>query len=270
MFEENAQGIPLEMEPASVSVPPLGVNWQAFGVPVFASQGDSAAGEKQLFAAIFVASCFLHGAVGLYVKANASRAPLRVTPHQVEIEFAHPPPPPPPPPPTALPEPPPPVPASAPRAQKTTPPPTAGKQETVTSNLPAQEPTSALPVSDEGTLPPAPAGTVTQLAVAPAPAAPPAPTPIVEAREGANYSKNPRPPYPHLAQREEWEGTVTLRVQVLPSGRPGVAQVQKSAGHSVLDEAALDAVKGWSFVPATQGGRPVAGWVTVPIAFQLH
>jgi periplasmic protein TonB len=139
------------------------------------------------------------------------------------------------------------------------------------SNLPAQEPTSALPVSDEGTLPPAPAGTVTQVAVAPAPFALPAPPPpIVEAREGANYSKNPRPPYPHLAQREEWEGTVTLRVQVLPSGRPGVAQVQKSAGHTVLDEAAIDAVKGWSFVPATQGGRPVAGWVTVPIAFQLH
>jgi periplasmic protein TonB len=267
MSEENAQGIPLDMDPVSVSVPPVTVNWRAFAVPVLAGQSDSVAGERQFFAAIFVASCFFHGAVALYVKANASRAPLRaVTPHQVEIEIAHPPPPPPPP--TALPEPPPPAPA--PRVQKTVVPQVAAKQEAVVSSLPPQEPTSDLPVSDEGTLPPAPAGTVTQVAVAPAPAAPPAPAPIVEAREGANYSRNPRPPYPRLAQRQEWEGTVTLRVQVLPSGRPGVAQVQKSAGHSVLDEAALDAVKGWSFVPATQGGRPVAGWVTVPIAFQLH
>jgi periplasmic protein TonB len=268
MFEENAQGISLDMDPVSVSVPPVAVSWRGFAVPVLAGQSDSVAGERQLFAAIFMASCVFHGGAALYVKANASRAPLHaVTPHQVEIEIAHPPPPPPPPAPTALPEPPP---TPAPRVQKTVAPQPAFKQEAVVSNLPPQEATSDLPVSDEGTLPPAAVGTVTQVAVAPAPPAPPAPAPIVEAREGANYSKNPRPPYPRMAQRQEWEGTVTLRVQVLPSGRPGVAQVQKSAGHSVLDEAALDAVKGWSFVPATQGGRPVAGWVTVPIAFQLH
>jgi protein TonB len=38
----------------------------------------------------------------------------------------------------------------------------------------------------------------------------------------------------------------------------------------VLDEAAIEAVKGWSFVPATQGGVAVAGWVNVPLVFRLQ
>jgi periplasmic protein TonB len=38
----------------------------------------------------------------------------------------------------------------------------------------------------------------------------------------------------------------------------------------VLDDAAIEAVKGWTFVPATQGGQPIAGWVTVPIDFRLQ
>jgi protein TonB len=92
----------------------------------------------------------------------------------------------------------------------------------------------------------------------------------VEAKEGANYLKNPRPAYPHLAKRENWQGTVVLRVRVFPTGRAGDVTVQKSSGHSVLDDAALDAAKVWTFVPATQAGQPVAGWVTVPIEFRLQ
>jgi protein TonB len=38
----------------------------------------------------------------------------------------------------------------------------------------------------------------------------------------------------------------------------------------VLDEAAINAVKKWSFVPATQGGLAVGGVVTVPIVFRLQ
>jgi protein TonB len=93
---------------------------------------------------------------------------------------------------------------------------------------------------------------------------------VVEAKEGANYLKNPRPRYPHIALREGWEGRVILRVQVLPNGKVGAATVQKSAGRSVFDEAALEIVKSWSFVPATQGGKPVAGWVAVPFDFRIN
>jgi protein TonB len=46
--------------------------------------------------------------------------------------------------------------------------------------------------------------------------------------------------------------------------------VQKSAGRSVLDDAAIEIVKSWTFVPATQGGVAIAGWVSVPFEFQIN
>jgi protein TonB len=92
----------------------------------------------------------------------------------------------------------------------------------------------------------------------------------VAAREGANYLKNPRPAYPGRARREGWEGTTLLRVQVGPSGKPTSILVQRSSGRELLDEAASEAVSEWSFVPATQGGKAVSGWVSVPIVFKLQ
>jgi protein TonB len=96
------------------------------------------------------------------------------------------------------------------------------------------------------------------------------PQPLVQAREGANYLKNPRPAYPGVAQRNGWQGTALLRVQVTPKGKPGAIAVQRSSGRDVLDEAAVNAVKKWSFVPATQGGVAVGGIVTVPIVFKIQ
>lgn len=113
-------------------------------------------------------------------------------------------------------------------------------------------------------------------AIAPTPPAPPAPVvaappgPVVQAREGANYLKNPRPAYPRRAKREGWQGTTLLRVSVQASGKPGAIGVQKSSGHPVLDEAAVEAVTRWTFVPATRGGERIAGTVTVPIVFRLQ
>lgn len=126
---------------------------------------------------------------------------------------------------------------------------------------PAEDPAptdESLPVAADA--PPAP----------PAPAAPPAPPSIEPAHEGANYLKNPRPAYPALALRRGWEGQVLLRVHVSPQGRAADIAVQKSSGRDALDQAAVEAVRGWAFVPAKQGGSPVAGWVTVPIVFRLQ
>jgi protein TonB len=91
----------------------------------------------------------------------------------------------------------------------------------------------------------------------------------VQPKEGANYLNNPRPEYPRVALREGWQGKVILKVKVLPDGKVGGAVVQQSAGHDVLDEACLDIVKKWMFVPATQGGKPIAGWVSVPFEFNI-
>uniref|UniRef100_UPI0021DAB54F energy transducer TonB n=1 Tax=Pseudomonas sp. RIT-PI-S TaxID=3035295 RepID=UPI0021DAB54F len=118
---------------------------------------------------------------------------------------------------------------------------------------------------------PAPAPVVPTPVVAPTPvAAPPAPAPVTPPSASAGYLKNPAPEYPSLAQRRGWEGTVLLRVHVLASGSPAEIQVQQSAGRQQLDEAAVAAVKRWSFVPAKQGTQPVDGWVTVPIDFKIR
>ncbi|WP_438826015.1 energy transducer TonB, partial [Pseudomonas aeruginosa] len=86
----------------------------------------------------------------------------------------------------------------------------------------------------------------------------------------AGYLHNPAPEYPALAMRRGWEGTVLLRVHVLASGSPSEIQVQKSSGREALDQAAVKAVKRWSFVPAKRGDKAEDGWVSVPIDFKLN
>jgi TonB family protein len=53
------------------------------------------------------------------------------------------------------------------------------------------------------------------------------------------------------------------------SGSAAAIAVAASSGHPILDQAALDAVQGWRFNPATRAGVPVAGITCVPIQFLL-
>jgi protein TonB len=41
--------------------------------------------------------------------------------------------------------------------------------------------------------------------------------------------EEPAPEYPQMAQRRGWEGTVLLRVEVLPSGKPGRSRFRRAA-----------------------------------------
>lgn len=93
---------------------------------------------------------------------------------------------------------------------------------------------------------------------------------ITQAHANADYLHNPRPVYPSLARYRHWEGLVLLRAHVLADGHCDEVNVQRSSGHEVLDEAALEAVRQWSFVPSRHGSVAVASWVTVPIEFQLR
>jgi len=77
------------------------------------------------------------------------------------------------------------------------------------------------------------------------------------------------PAYPALARRHGYEGLVVLSVRVSRDGRPLSVSVKQSSGHSVLDEAALAAVRAWRFEPATLNGAPVEAEVEVPIRFKL-
>lgn len=85
----------------------------------------------------------------------------------------------------------------------------------------------------------------------------------------ADYLHNPRPDYPAQAKRMGWEGRVVLRVEVLANGSAGAVSLAKSSGHELLDEAALEAVRRWKFVPAKRDGIAVTTSVNVPINFNL-
>ena len=125
------------------------------------------------------------------------------------------------------------------------------------------------PVAKPAPRPEVPAAAPAPLA-APAPPAPAVAKAVTPASASAGYLHNPAPEYPSLAMRRGWEGTVLLRIHVLASGKPGEIQIQKSSGRTQLDDAALSAVKRWSFVPAKQGDVPQDGWVSVPIDFKIH
>lgn len=229
--------------------------------------------SRREVALVLSLSALLHGGVAATALRLGESPPIAKPLSRVELEMARPPqrvtPPPPPPPPVAKPEVKP-VAAAQPRERA----PDPVQPTPAPTDAPVDSGSSA-PAAEDGELFAGSGGLGT---AAPAPPAPPAPkveapappAPIVQAREGANYLKNPRPSYPGLARRQGWEGTSMLRVQVGANGRPTSIQVQRSSGHEVLDNAATDAVKSWTFAPATQGGQPVAGWVTVPIVFKLQ
>jgi protein TonB len=77
------------------------------------------------------------------------------------------------------------------------------------------------------------------------------------------------PTYPPISRRMGEEGTVKLRVLVNANGRPGQVEVLSTSGFGRLDQAAIEAVKRWRFVAATDGTRPITAWTQVAITFQL-
>lgn len=98
-----------------------------------------------------------------------------------------------------------------------------------------------------------------------------APDPPVSAVNfSADYLQNPAPVYPLAARRRSLEGRVLLRAQVLESGRCGDIEIRQSSGQQLLDNAALQAVKNWRFIPAMRGDTAISAWVEIPINFKLE
>ncbi len=84
------------------------------------------------------------------------------------------------------------------------------------------------------------------------------------------YRLNPPPKYPRLAQRRGLEGVVLLEVWVDIQGRVKELRISSSSGHSILDKAALKAVRNWRFSTGSIRGKPEEMWVKVPVRFQLQ
>lgn len=81
---------------------------------------------------------------------------------------------------------------------------------------------------------------------------------------------SPSPEYPWKAKRNNWEGSVRLRAEVLPNGKIGEVLIVISSGYEILDRAARDAIKTWRFRPALKNGLPVICYEEIPVRFRLE
>ena len=194
--------------------------------------------------------------------------PAQTTPPEPVVRQPEPPPPEPPPPPPVpevAPAPPPPV-------VREPPPPPPPRREPQVRRVPTHprpvrrepEPTPATPtpLAPPITAPTSPA----------APAAPPVAVetgPVVPPRPLSEAAGNRPPNYPESAKQRGEQGRAVLRVDVTVDGRAAAVSVLRSTGFPRLDQSAVDAVRGWRFIPATRGGRPVAAIAEVPVNFQL-
>ena len=184
-------------------------------------------------------------------EALSTLAPIMVdliTPPKIE----EPPPPPPPPPPRAQPKP------RLEPMKTAEPPPLIAAAQAAPSEFVAPA------------APPAPPVEVAEKAAPVAPPAPPAPTsPVIPPNFDAAYLRNQPPRYPPASRRMAETGRVVLRVLVSAAGEPEKVELGSSSGFERLDNAALETVRTWKFVPAQQAGRAIAAWVQVPLAFSL-
>lgn len=79
------------------------------------------------------------------------------------------------------------------------------------------------------------------------------------------------PEYPLSARRKNLEGTVGLRIEILPNGLPGDIRIANSSGYEVLDLAAEQAVRSWRFIPARNtNGTAIRSVTVLSIAFRLR
>jgi protein TonB len=107
------------------------------------------------------------------------------------------------------------------------------------------------------------------LSTAPKDVRPSAPAPV---RLGAGIgqpskTKHVPPIYPPMAKAAGVEGVVIIETLIDPKGRVQEARVLRSI--ALLDQAALDAVKQWEFVPTLLHGTAVPLILTVTVQFTL-
>jgi len=84
------------------------------------------------------------------------------------------------------------------------------------------------------------------------------------------YKHNISPPYPLLARKRGYQGTVLLEVLVSKNGKAASIRLSKSSGYKMLDKAAIKGVEGWLFYPARRGDELCEMWVTIPVRFTLN
>jgi len=98
-------------------------------------------------------------------------------------------------------------------------------------------------------------------------------TPVSAPRKELTVRARPRtainPPalYPEAARAQGLQGTTYLRVAVTVEGRAENVELLLTSGSDLLDEAAMKAVRGWSFEPARNDAGPFRSVISVPVRF---
>lgn len=144
--------------------------------------------------------------------------------------------------------------ASAPGPADPAPAAAAALTPSTVASVPSAGPASTPPATDGST--------------APAAVAPPARIDLPSA--SAAYLSNPPPPYPPLSRRLGEQGKVVVRVRIEADGTASAAEVRTSSGFERLDQAALQTVLRWKYVPGKRNGVPEAMWYLIPIQFVLE
>lgn len=76
--------------------------------------------------------------------------------------------------------------------------------------------------------------------------------------------------YPPKAREIGAEGTSWIQFVLSPEGEPTEVRVCQTAGNSILDREALEAVRQLEFRPGMRGGEPVEVRMTLPVNFSLN
>jgi TonB family protein len=79
--------------------------------------------------------------------------------------------------------------------------------------------------------------------------------------------QTPAPAYPDGIAKQGVSGQVLLKILVGADGKPKEVRVERAEPAGVFETASIQAAKQWTFAPRHQDGKPVEGWIRVPIDF---
>ncbi|KRB81268.1 energy transducer TonB [Sphingomonas sp. Root710] len=120
--------------------------------------------------------------------------------------------------------------------------------------------------------PPPPPIAVTTAPPPPKPAAAPAPPagPVTVGNLDERLLEGRPPRYPMESRRKREQGTVVVRLLIGVDGRVAQISIAQSSGFERLDQAAVQAIRGWRWQPVIRDGAPVEvrGLYSMPFTLQ--
>ncbi len=102
----------------------------------------------------------------------------------------------------------------------------------------------------------------------PAAPTPAAPLPVGGDVKQAKLISSVPPTYPTLAKNQHVSGNVLVDALIDANGR--VTTMKVVSGPTLLQQAAMDALKQWKYQPASLDGKPVPMHLTVTLQFRLQ